>query len=43
MGLRPTQSDEKSLLSSNRSHESVALPFVIPSEAEGSGSSADHS
>ncbi len=36
MGLRPTQGDENRLLSSNRYHGSVALSFVIPSEAEGS-------
>jgi hypothetical protein len=36
MGLRPTQGDEKRLLFSNRLYGSAALPFVIPSAAEGS-------
>jgi hypothetical protein len=36
MGLRPTQGDEKHFCSATALYGSVALPFVIPSEAEGS-------
>jgi hypothetical protein len=36
MGLRPTQGDKKRLLSSSHFPWGIALPFVIPSEAEGS-------
>jgi hypothetical protein len=36
MGLRPTQGDEKRLLSSNRSLWKRRPPFVIPSADEGS-------
>ena len=37
MGLRPTQGDEKRLLSEAALHESAALPFVISTEAQRSG------
>src|SRR3981081_1959658 len=36
MGQRPTQGDEKSLRPATTLHRTVALSFVIPSEAEGS-------
>ena len=36
MGLWPTQGDEKRLGSATTLHQTAALPFVIPSEAEGS-------
>jgi hypothetical protein len=41
MGLRPTQGDEKSLRPATTLYRTVALSFVIPSEAEGSAVSAD--
>ena len=34
MGLRPTQGDEKRLVPASTLYETVALSFVIPSEAE---------
>jgi hypothetical protein len=37
MGLRPTQGDEKRLLSKVTLHGSAALPFVISTEAQLSG------
>jgi hypothetical protein len=37
MGLRPTQGDEKRLLSEAALRESAALPFVISTEAQRSG------
>ena len=37
MGLRPTQGDEKRLLSEAALHGSAALPFVISTEAQRSG------
>jgi hypothetical protein len=37
MGLRPTQGDEKRLLSEAALQESAALPFVISTEAQRSG------
>ena len=37
MGLRPTQGDEKRLLPRPLSHGSVALTFVISTEAKRSG------
>jgi hypothetical protein len=36
MGRRPTQGDEKRLGPATTLHRTVALSFVIPSEAEGS-------
>src|SRR5882757_7011006 len=36
MGPRPTQGDEKSLRPATTLYRTVALSFVIPSEAEGS-------
>jgi hypothetical protein len=36
MGLRPAQGDEKRLGPATTLYETAALPFVIPSEAEGS-------
>jgi hypothetical protein len=36
MGLSPTQGDEKRFGSATTFYGAVALPFVIPSEAEGS-------
>jgi hypothetical protein len=36
MGLRPTQGDEKRLGPATTLYLTVALSFVIPSEAEGS-------
>ena len=36
MGQRPTQGDEKSLRPATTLYRTVALSFVIPSEAEGS-------
>jgi hypothetical protein len=33
MGLRPTQGDEKRLGPATTPYETVALPFVIPTEA----------
>jgi hypothetical protein len=36
MGLRPTQGDEKRFGPPTTLYGAVALPFVIPSEAEGS-------
>jgi hypothetical protein len=33
MGLRPTQGDENGFCSATALHGSVALPFVIPTEA----------
>jgi hypothetical protein len=41
MGLRPTQVDENDFCSATTLHGSVALPFVIPSAAEGIRSSAN--
>jgi len=38
MGLRPTQGDEKRLLSSNALYGSGALPFVIPKRSRGTAS-----
>jgi hypothetical protein len=37
MGLRPTQGDEKRLLSEAALHGNAALPFVISTEAKRSG------
>jgi hypothetical protein len=37
MGLRPTQGDEKLLLSEAALQGSAALPFVISTEAQRSG------
>ena len=37
MGLRPTQGDEKRLGPATTLYETVALPFVIPTEAKRSG------
>ena len=37
MGQRPTQGDEKRLLSEAALHGSAALPFVISTEAQRSG------
>jgi hypothetical protein len=37
MGLRPTQGDEKRLLSDPLSMEAPTLPFVISTEAQRSG------
>jgi hypothetical protein len=36
MGLRPTQGEEKRLGPATTLYRTVALSFVIPSEAEGS-------
>jgi hypothetical protein len=36
MGLRPTQRDENGFCSATDLHRGAALPFVIPSAAEGS-------
>ena len=36
MGLRPTEAEEKRLGSATTFYGTVALSFVIPSEAEGS-------
>jgi hypothetical protein len=36
MGLRPIQGDEKRIVSSHHFYGTTTLPFVIPSEAEGS-------
>jgi hypothetical protein len=36
MGLRPTQGDEKRLGPATTLYRTIALSFVIPSEAEGS-------
>jgi hypothetical protein len=36
MGRRPTQGDEKRLGPATTLYRTVALPFVIPSAAEGS-------
>ncbi len=37
MGLRPTQGDENALVQLPLLYETVALPFVIPTEAKRSG------
>jgi hypothetical protein len=41
MGLRPTEDDEKRLGPATTFYGTVALSFVIPSEAEGSAVSLD--